>query len=520
MNTHPTVPITNLRRSLTDLLGKEYILAVCEARAFTEGRDKQFLLAIAEEQVAFYPDEFQKRVDELVESIGKRVCEGYGHSSKGASTSSFTGAAKHKMAPLSGFGCFRIGEDGKLYLISKSEHYHAAVGHSFPGYRLLEHAKRLGITNITHNNTRGHITRLLEQELIRVANGLAKDDRQVLEQILSSTEPHIINRVLNLETGSLAVEAALKMMLARFYKLEQTFDAPKYQDRVPVFLVIADYEGGKEANYHGTTILTQLMRGMWPDVYGQLETNSLLIVKPVRINDSEHFEHLIAEYDTGTYKVAGFFHEIILMNYGGVRLDEEFLQRAYRICHERDIPTIVDEIQSCIWSPELFLFREYELQPDFISVGKGFPGGQYAASRVLTTTAMDNLNQFGALVTNGQEELASLAYLITMEFAQANREHTSSVGDYYERELKRLAHKHAAMIDKIEGQRHLAALYFYSAEKVVKFAALLNERGIDISAQTYKANCPPAALTKLPLTSTAKIVEFLITKMDEVLGKI
>ena len=96
----------------------------------------------------------------------------------------------------------------------------------------------------------------------------------------------------------------------------------------------------------------------------------------------------------GEYKVAGFFHEIILMNYGGVKLHKDFLQRAYACCRERDVPIIVDEIQSCIWSPELFLFREYGLSPDFVSVGKGFPGGEYAASRLLTTASMDSLNQF------------------------------------------------------------------------------------------------------------------------------
>ena len=50
-------------------------------------------------------------------------------------------------------------------------------------------------------------------------------------------------------------------------------------------------------------------------------------------------------------------------------------------------PVMVDEIQSCIWSPELFLFREFGLEPDFVSVGKGFPGGQYPASRILTTAS-------------------------------------------------------------------------------------------------------------------------------------
>ncbi len=517
MNTRPTVSLTNLQLSLIDLLGEEYIQAVCAARAFIEGKDAQFLRAIAEEQVPFYPDEFQKRVDELLESVGTRVCEGYGHSSQGASTNSFSGAAKHTMAPLSGFGCFRIGEDGKLYLISKSEHYHAAVGHSFPGYTLIEHARKLGIPNATHNNTRGHITRILEQELIRVANGLEKSDRQGLQQVIESSEPRVLNRVLNLETGSLAVEAALKMMLARFYRLEKTFDAPIYHGRIPVFLVMADYEGGKEANYHGTTILTQTLRGMWPEFYTGLETQRLMQVESVNINDIQDFERKLAEYDTGVYKVAGFFHEIILMNYGGVRLHEEFLQRAYADCRERDVPIIVDEIQSCIWSPELFLFREYDLTPDFVSIGKGFPGGEYAASRLITTAPLDSLNQFGALVTNGQEELAALTYLITMEFAQANAQHTREVGEFYERELQGLGQKYSGVIDRIEGQRHLATLYFYAADKAVTFCKLLNDQGIDISAQTYKANCPPSALTKLPLTATVRIVEFVIKKMDEVL---
>jgi hypothetical protein len=40
------------------------------------------------------------------------------------------------MVPLSAFGVTRIGEDGKIYLISKSKHYHAPPGHGFPGYKL------------------------------------------------------------------------------------------------------------------------------------------------------------------------------------------------------------------------------------------------------------------------------------------------------------------------------------------------------------------------------------------------
>ena len=517
MSTYSEIAITNVSISLSDLLGAEYIQAVCDASAYLEKTDPNTLRGLAEEKIALYPKRFQQRGDELVADIGKQVCAGCQHSAPGASTNAFIAATKTNMAPLSGFGCFRIGEDGRLYLIAKSEHYHAAVGHRFPGYALVENAKKLGIPNATHNNTRGHITRLLEQELIRVANGLPKGDSEGLAQVLGTTAPHVINRVINIETGSLAVEAALKMMLARFYRLEQTFAPPQYQGKIPVFLVIADYEGGKQANYHGTTTLTQILRGMWPDFYAQAEAAGLFLVKPVRINDLQHLAELIKTHDAGNYKVAGFFHEIILMNYGGVRLQEAFLRGAYALCQERDVPIIVDEIQSCIWSPELFTFREYGLHPDFVSLGKGFPGGEYPASRLLFTAALDNLNQFGALVTNGQEELASLTYLITMAFAQANQDYTRHLGDYYENELRALARKYPTIVERIEGQRHLSSMYFTSAEKAVCFTRLLNAAGIDISAQTYKASCPPAALTKLPLTVTPKMVEFLIAHMDAAL---
>ncbi len=511
--------IVNPALSLCDLVGDDYMKAVCRARSFAAGVDPEQLLAVAEEKVEFYPASFQKRVDELIDYVGQKVCDGYSRSAAGASTKAFANASRTYLAPLSGFGLIRIGEDGRAYLISKSEHYHASLGHCFPGYRLIENAKKLGIANITHNNSRGHITRRLEEELIRIANGIDRSDCRGLEHVLASEEPHVLNRVLNLETGSLAVEAALKMMLGRFYKLEQTFDTPPHTGKTPVFLVIADNEGGKQANYHGTTTLTQTMRGLWPELLSKLE-NGLLLVRSVRINDSGHFEELVKTYDKGDTKVAGFFHELILMNYGGIRLSESFLQAAYQICRDRGIPTIVDEIQSCIWSPRLFHYKEYGLEPDFVSVGKGFPGGQYPASKILSTTPMDNLNQFGALVTNGQEELASLAYLVTMEFAQANSEYTSALGDYYEGELKALAKRHSELIERIEGQRHLSAIFFNSADKAIGFIEILNHAGIDISAQTYKARCPPSALTKIPLTATYKMVDFLIRKMDQALNKL
>ena len=509
----------NISLSLADMLGEEYITSVCGAKSFLEGKSIDTYLDIAHEKVNFYSVEYQKKLIELIPSIGTKVLDHtFEESIQGFSTTSFNAAFSAEMSPLAGTGYFKITESGVLRAITKSEHYHAPFGHDFPGYKLIENAKNLGISNVTHNNTRGYITRLLEEDLIRIVQGSygVIDSAGNSPPIVSS--PDSLCRVLNLQTGSLAVEAGLKMMLARFYTSDPSIGIePEFQGRVPVFIVLEDYNGGKQANYHGTTILTQTMRDLWPDLYRKFKKADAYVIKSVPIDDIDAFRKVVKEYDTGKYKVAGFFHEIILMNYGGIKVDKEYLQKAYSLCHERDIPTLVDEIQSCLWAPDFFLYKEYGLNPDFVSVGKGFPGGQYAASKILLTEKMDNLNQFGALVTNGQEELASLAYLITIRFAHANKDITRELGDYFELSLKKMAEKFPDIIKKIEGTRHLSSIVFESAETAAEFAGIVRDRGFDISAQTYKANCPPAALIKIPLIADRNLIDAFIACMEEVL---
>ncbi len=517
MEISDNMTVCSPKMSLTDLLGDSYIHSVSEARALLLNRDRNEMTAIANEKVDFFPKEFQSRLDDLLESVGEQVVAPIIDTTPGAGTNSFTRATMRGASPLSALGFIRIGEDGKAYLTSKSEHYHASLGHAFPAYDLIENARRLGIPNATHNNTRGYITRALEERLVCAVNGLEPEDKEGLKSVLESEAPHVLNRVINLETGSLAVEAAVKMMMARFYQPEDISALPTYHDRTPVFLVMADGAGGKKANYHGTTMFTQFMRGMWPVLASRLANNAIFEVKPVRINDIANFKEILEQYDQPPYKVAGFIHEIVLMNYGGILVREDFLRDAYKLCHEHDVPVMVDEIQSCIWSPKMFIFREYGLTPDFVSIGKGFPGGEYPASRIIATFPFDNLSQFGALVTNGQEELASLAYLLTMEFLRANQAYVSRIGDYYHGELNQLAKRYPDQIQTIEGLRHLSTILFHQAEVAVKFARDLNKNGIDISVQTYKADCPPAVLTKIPLISSYKMVDLLIKNMDKAL---
>ena len=509
-----------VERSLKELLGQGYTdsLKDCMVRLF--GADKRKMDALLGEKVDFFPKEFEDSLDKDLNAVGTQVVRPFINDTAGAATDSFRSATHANMSPIGGKGYYRIGEDGRLYFMAKSEHYHASLGHNFPGYRLVQNAKNAGVMNATHNNTRGYITRLLECELVRIANGLQKGDGEGLKKVLESEEPHVLNRVINLETGSLGVEAGLKMMLSRFYKLDETYGPPKYEGRTPVFFVLGDHAGGLSANYHGTTVHMQTMRGLWPEIYHKAKNGDIYETVPVNINDIQDFKDKMALYNREGKKVAGFFHEIVMMNYGAITLKQDYIQEAYAVCRENDVPVLVDEIQSCLWYRELYLFRNYGLEPDFVVIGKGFSGGEYPASKILTTKEMDHLNQFGALVTNGQEELASLSYLVTMEFAQCNAEVTQTVGDYYYTCVQNIADENPGVIEKIEGIGHLLAIHFKDMENAMEFARILNGWCIDVSAHGYKSVFLPAVLTKLPLIATSKSVDFLTDKMREALQMI
>ena len=282
-----------LKLSLVDLLGEDYIASVTGAAAAFGLEDAR---AAAEEKVEFYPAAMQEKLDALLPAIGKPFAAPLSKTVPGAATHAFAHAFSAAASPVTGFGFYRVGEDGRLYFIGKSEHYHVPLGHRFPGYRLIDNARKLGILNATHNNTRGYITRLCEMRLVASANGLDWADEKGLEAVLASKEPKVLNRVINLETGSLACEAGVKMMLSRFYKLDDTFDAPKYAGKVPVFFVMGDKDGGIEGNYHGTTVLTQTFRGLWPEIREKVEEEELYKVVPVKINDLEAFRRFLDAY--------------------------------------------------------------------------------------------------------------------------------------------------------------------------------------------------------------------------------
>jgi len=66
----------------------------------------------------------------------------------------------------------------------------------------------------------------------------------------------------------------------------------------------------------------------------------------------------------------------------------------------------------------------------------------------------------------------------------------------------------------------MGGIAFRDLQTAKAFTAILNARGFDISVQTYKSECPPTALTKLPITACREVVGFVTERIAEALEQV
>ncbi|MCK4373677.1 MAG: aminotransferase class III-fold pyridoxal phosphate-dependent enzyme, partial [Candidatus Brocadiae bacterium] len=145
---------------------------------------------------------------------------------------------------LAGQGMFYVNQAGKLMLDCTSGHYQMTWGYNHPQLTAAAaEAMQLGVVWDNHSNIPSLPVKLLAEKLVSLAGGGG------LDRVL-----------LGVCTGSAACAAALKIMLAAYFN-----DPSRVQLGPPVMVTLA-------GNYHGTDIVAQTMRGMWPGLLLNMET--------------------------------------------------------------------------------------------------------------------------------------------------------------------------------------------------------------------------------------------------------
>lgn len=122
-------------------------------------------------------------------------------------------------------------------------------------------------------------------------------------------------------------------------------------------------------SFHGRTITTLAATGQ--DVFHKdflPLTEGFIYVEP---NDIEKIEKVLFEN-----RCAAVMLEVVQGEGGVMPLDKDYIQSLERICRERDILLICDEVQTGNGrSGKLYSYMNYGIFPDIVSTAKGLAGG-------------------------------------------------------------------------------------------------------------------------------------------------
>ncbi len=122
-------------------------------------------------------------------------------------------------------------------------------------------------------------------------------------------------------------------------------------------------------SFHGRTLTTLAATGQ--DHFHQLFQPLTPGFVHVPANDVDALEKVVEDYN-----VAGIMMEVIQGEGGVLPLTQEYLMAADRLCHEKDIPFIIDEVQTGNGrTGKLYGYMNFKIQPDIVSTAKGLGGG-------------------------------------------------------------------------------------------------------------------------------------------------
>ncbi len=117
------------------------------------------------------------------------------------------------------------------------------------------------------------------------------------------------------------------------------------------------------------------------------ERNELVIRSPCYKSEEgigevvQSFEEQVKEIESDGRKVGGFFYEPVMGVRGAVELPESYIEPISQICRERDILLIADEVTTGMGRTGAWFASEHTgIEPDIMTLGKGFTGGYYPTS--------------------------------------------------------------------------------------------------------------------------------------------
>ena len=239
---------------------------------------------------------------------------------------------------------------------------------------------------------------LLNKALIEQSNdfshvmfgGLTHKPAINLSKKLIEMTPHTLERVFISDSGSVAVEVAIKMAFQYW--------ASKGQKAKHKLLTVRN-------GYHGDTFAAMSVcdpiNGMHQIFEDVLFKNYFAPAPQAQFNQDwcadDQGEKEIALLETlfvdHHHELAAFIIEPIVQGAGGIRIyHPEYLKACHRLCKKYDVLFIADEIATGFGrTGKMFACQWADISPDIMCVGKALTGGYLSLAATLCTSDIANI---------------------------------------------------------------------------------------------------------------------------------
>jgi adenosylmethionine---8-amino-7-oxononanoate aminotransferase len=250
----------------------------------------------------------------------------------------------------SGEGVWLVDTEGRRYLDGVSSLWCNVHGHR---HERIDEAVRAQLDRIAH-------TTML---------GLSHRPGEELAERLVSIAPRGLEHVFYSDSGSAAVEIALKMA---FQYWQQAADARPARTS---FVTLEDA-------YHGDTVGSVSVGGI--DLFHSLYEPLLFDSVRVPAGDAGALERALSENEG---RIAAVIVEPLVQGAAGIRLLPPGFLRAVRgLCDRYDVFLICDEVATGFGrTGTMFACEQEGVRPDLLCLGKGLTGGYLPLAATLTT---------------------------------------------------------------------------------------------------------------------------------------
>ncbi|AEO08090.1 adenosylmethionine--8-amino-7-oxononanoate transaminase [Buchnera aphidicola] len=208
--------------------------------------------------------------------------------------------------------------------------------------------------------------------------GITHPPAIALCQKLISLTPNKLDCVFLSDSGSVAIEVAIKMLIQYWQSLGQ---------KRKLFLTIRN-------GYHGDTfaaISVSDPKNSFHKIYHNLLPKNLFADAPIssfhkdwNTSDITSFKKIIEE---NAPKIAGVILEPIVQGVGGMNFyHPTYLKKIKNLCKYYSIPLIFDEIATGFGrTGKMFAFEHANVVPDILCLGKSITGGTITLAATLTS---------------------------------------------------------------------------------------------------------------------------------------